>query len=400
MVRKKKEKVEDDQLVLDDIMKATGGQSLAEAGRIPYYIDTGNLSINYKCSGKFIPGGWPGGRIIESFGPEASGKSLLGYCFLGNVQRMGGIAIHLDCERSGNPEFAERCGHVDVNRLITYYPITLEQVEKSVTTVVNAIRKKYKDVPIGIMWDSIGVCPTERSWNQIDLPENPTKQQIKEAGGQERPGERAKAASDMLRRLNPFLNENNATIYVVNQLRKKIGVLFGSDETTEGGGESLKYYASLRIRTSVPKAFQDSKRKIPIGVNLKVKNKKNRFTTPGLEVENVPLFFNCGIHPTGGLVESLIKAGRIEGSGTYTVQEPWAGGEEIKFRAKKTDPLDPEILFKCPALVDADSAEDVKEYLAEWQTVMDYLNSGEVEEVGGTDDSDVEHLMGSNPIED
>ena len=142
MVRKKKEKVEDDQLVLDDIMKATGGQSLAEAGRIPYYIDTGNLSINYKCSGKFIPGGWPGGRIIESFGPEASGKSLLGYCFLGNVQRMGGIAIHLDCERSGNPEFAERCGHVDVNRLITYYPITLEQVEKSVTTVVNAIRKK------------------------------------------------------------------------------------------------------------------------------------------------------------------------------------------------------------------------------------------------------------------
>ena len=250
------------------------------------------------------------------------------------------------------------------------------------------------------MWDSIGVCPTERSWNQIDLPENPTKQQIKEAGGQERPGERAKAASDMLRRLNPFLNENNATIYVVNQLRKKIGVLFGSDETTEGGGESLKYYASLRIRTSVPKAFQDSKRKIPIGVNLKVKNKKNRFTTPGLEVENVPLFFNCGIHPTGGLVESLIKAGRIEGSGTYTVQEPWAGGEEIKFRAKKTDPLDPEILFKCPALVDADSAEDVKEYLAEWQTVMDYLNSGEVEEVGGTDDSDVEHLMGSNPIED
>ena len=210
-----------DKDILSEILNETGGETLREAGQVPYYVDTGNLAINYNCSGKFIGGGFPGGRIIEAFGPEASGKSFLGYCFMHSIQDMGGVAVLLDCERSSGSDFAERCGHVDPDMLVCYNPITLQQVEKKITTVVTRIRKSFPDKPIGIVWDSIGVNPTDREWNEVDLPENPTKQQIADAGGNERPGERAKISNKILRSLNPFLNNNNATLYVINQVRKK-----------------------------------------------------------------------------------------------------------------------------------------------------------------------------------
>ena len=235
----KSKKTEKD--VLAEILNETGGETLRDAGQVPYYVNTGNLAINYSCSGKFIAGGFPGGRIIEAFGPEASGKSFLGYCFLHSIQRMGGIAILLDCERSSGAEFAERCGHVDPDTLIVYDPVSLEQVEKKITTVVNKVRAVFPDRPIGIVWDSIGVNPTDREWGGIELPENPTKQQIADAGGNERPGERAKAANKVLRSLNPFLNNNNATLYVINQVRKKIGVIYGNDETTSGVVKLLNF---------------------------------------------------------------------------------------------------------------------------------------------------------------
>lgn len=389
----KKSKTDND--ILAEIAEMTGGETLREAGQVPYYIDSGNLSLNFQMSGRFIGGGFPGGRIIEALGPEASGKSLLGYCFLGSVQRMDGIAIHLDCERSAGADFAERCGHVDPDRSLTYYPITLEQVEKKVYSVVSAIRKRFPDKPIGIVWDSIGVNPTDREWGETELPENPTKEQIKEAGGNERPGERAKVANSVLRKLNPFLSENNATIYVINQVRKKIGVLFGDPETTSGGGEALKFYASIRLRCGAPKQFQDKKTKFPLGVNMSVKNKKNRHFTPGLKMENIPLFFDNGIHPTGGLLDALIMSGRIEAAakGSYTVLPEWQSddGGEPTFKSSKAAPLSPEVLYRFPKLVDAKSAQEVKDYLNEWIKAIAMSASENLEEINN---EDVEHLLG------
>ena len=196
-----KSKKNNDDDILADILSETGGETLRGAGQVPYFVDSGNLAINYACSGKFIAGGFPGGRIIEAFGPEASGKSFLGYCFMHSIQKQKGIAILLDCERSSGSEFAERCGHVDPDSLLVYDPITLEQVEKKINIVVKAIRAKFPDKPIGIVWDSIGVNPSNREWNEQVLPENPTPAQISAAGGNERPGERAKAANKVLRSL-------------------------------------------------------------------------------------------------------------------------------------------------------------------------------------------------------
>lgn len=382
--------------ILEDILEATGGVTLRNAGQVPYYVDTGNLAINFACSGKFAKGGFPGGRIIEAFGPEASGKSFLGYCFLGSIQKKGGIAILLDCERSSGSEFAERCGHVDPDKLIVYSPVTLQQVERQIISVVRAVRSKFPDRPIGIVWDSIGVNPTEREFSEVDLPDNPTKAQI-DAVGNERPGERAKFANKILRSLNPFLNDNDATLYVINQVRKKIGVIYGNDETTSGGGEALKFYASLRFRTGAPKAFQEKETKLSLGVNMTIANKKNRHFTPGIKVENVPLFFDSGINPLGGLLDALLMAKRVEatkGAGKYRILSPWNGGdEEAVIQQAKSAPFDAEILMKFPALVDAQNADEVKEYLKEWSDAIALTNSDSVEQIDTN--QDMSHLTGA-----
>jgi len=370
--------------ILDDILSSTGGQTLRDAGQVPYYVDSGNLAINFACSGKFISGGFPGGRIVEAFGPEASGKSFLGHCFLGSIQKKGGVAVLLDCERSSGSEFAERCGHVNPDRLIVYSPVTLQQVEKQIISVVRAVRAKFPDKPIGIVWDSIGVNPTEREFSEIELPDNPTKAQLA-AVGLERPGERAKFANKILRSLNPFLNDNDATLYVINQVRKKIGVIYGNDETTSGGGEALKFYASLRFRTGAPKLFQDKDTKLSLGVNMTIANKKNRHFTPGIKVENVPLFFASGINPLGGLLDALLMAGRVEatkGAGKYRVLSPWNGGdEEAIFQQAKSSPFDSEILMRYPSMIDAASDTEVREYLKEWSEAIALMSSDSVEEI-------------------
>lgn len=379
---------------ISDILLATGGETLKTAGKVPYYVDTGNLAMNYSCSGKFITGGFPGGRIIEAFGPEASGKSLLGYCFLHAIQKQGGISVLLDCERSSGSDFAARCGHVNVDNLLVYDPITLQQVEKKIIAVVNAIRSKFSNKPIGIVWDSIGVNPTDREWSEVELPENATKAQI-DAVGQERPGERAKFANKILRSLNPFLNDNNATLYVINQVRKKIGVIYGNDETTSGGGEALKFYASLRFRTGAPKAFQDKATKMSLGVNMTVTNKKNRHFTPGVKIENIPLFFDSGINPLGGLLDALLMSKRVEptkGVGKYTILSPWNNGnEEAVFQQAKSNPFNPDILMQYPSLIDANNKEEVEEYLKEWSDAINLTNSDSVEEINTN--QDVGHLI-------
>jgi recombination protein RecA len=385
---------------LEEILSSTGGQTLRSAGNVPYYVDTGNLAINFACSGKFVGGGFPGGRIIEAFGPEASGKSFLGYCFLGSIQKSGGIAVLLDCERSSGSEFAERCGHVNPDKLIVYSPVTLQQVEKQIISVVRAIRSKFSDKPIGIVWDSIGVNPTEREFSEVDLPDNPTKAQL-DAVGNERPGERAKFANKILRSLNPFLNDNNATLYVINQVRKKIGVIYGNDETTSGGGEALKFYASLRFRTGAPKAFQEKDTKLSLGVNMNIVNKKNRHFTPGIKIENVPLFFAYGINPLGGLLDALIMSKRVEsskGAGKYRILPPWCSeGEDSVFQQAKSAPFNAEILIKHPGLVDAKNSEEVSEYLKEWSEAIALTSSDQVEQVESG--NDVDHLFGSNQSE-
>ena len=378
-----KKKTNDDEF-FSKMAKNTGGMTLDIAGKVPYFIDTGSLSLNFQCSGKFAKGGIPGGRITEVYGPPATSKSLLGYCCLGNCQRMGGVSVLLDCERAGSADFAKNAGHVDPSRLITYEPISIQQVEKKIIAATKEIRAYYGlDVPILFVWDSIGVTPTDREWNETELPENPTQAQLK-AIGLERPGERARASGDLLRKTNPFLNEQNASLFVINQIRQKIGVMFGSPETTAGGGQALEFYASCRLRTSAMKKIENELG-LPVGVNLRFENKKSRSATPGIKTEGVQLFFHHGINPLGGLLSILLATERIKvsGKGTYKVSEPYADGRDITFKASSVRndvPVAP--LLAAPKLIDLETEQEVLDYLAPYASAMEFAaNGGIVEKV-------------------
>ena len=368
-------------------------KTLSEVGLNRYYIDTGNLALNYICSGRFITGGIPGGKITEVYGPPSSSKSLLAMCCLAGCQKMGGIAVHLDCERAANPDFAEKAGHVNVNQLILFEPISIEDVERKIIMATKKIRAKMgPDVPILFTFDSIGVVPTEREWAETKLPETYTKEEFKKiVGSLEKPGERARAAGDMLRKINPYLDENNATLFIINQVRQAIGVRNPAfSEIPAGGGKALAFYASLRLRTSAFKNIVD-KNKVPLGVNLKFTNKKNRSFTPFMSCENIHLYFSKGINPVGGLLTIMIQSGRIKaiGKGRYQVEEPYADGQDVKFTATKAEDLMPlDILYQCPKIIDAKDQKQVEDYLGVFAQAIQLSASGATAEVDVDDDDE------------
>jgi hypothetical protein len=130
---------------------------------------------------------------------------------------------------------------------------------------------------------------------------------------------------------------------------------------------------------------------------MSITNKKNRHFTPGVKIENVPLFFNTGINPLGGLMDALLMGERIEATtkGRYRILPEWSGGDEdATFQQSKTSPMDAEILYKYPALVDAKNSNEIKEYLKEWSAAISLANSDQVEQIDTN--SDVSHLTGDD----
>lgn len=379
----------------------TGGDVLDSIDSIKYFVDTGSLALNYICSGRFISGGVPGGKLTEIFGPNSSSKSLIGSNILFGCQRANGISVLLDCENSANKEFMMQASHCDVKRILRYTPQSLEQVFSKIYKVIEFIRRKKPDVPIVIVYDSIGVSPSERELKEVNLPENYTQADFKRiVGGHEQPGERAKICSREFRKLNTVMEENNATVVILNQTRAAIGQyapMGMQAKTTAGGGNALPFYASCRIETKsqvrIEKKLSAKKKKI-LGINVKMKNVKNKTHRPFVETDNIQLLFDRGINPLSGLLGCLLDADRIEakGAGSFQVKEPWAGGEEIKFKAsmERNDvPMD--LLLRCPALIDATSAEQIQEYLEPFKSAIGYRAEDDSEvEINSVDDSDYE----------
>lgn len=401
-----KKKTDNSQELTDDSVAAfaadTGGEVLSNTKHVPFFIDTGNLSLNYINSGRFLKGGIPKG-ITEVYGPPSSSKSLLGMNVLAGCQRMGGIAVYLDCERSANADFAMKAGHVNTAQIVLYEPVTIEEVCSKVFAVVRKIRATFgAEKPILFVWDSIGVTPTAREFRETELPEKYTKSDFKKlVGAKEQPGERAKAASAAFRKLNPFLSENNCSLFVINQVRQAIGVMFGSDEVTAGGGRALPFYANCRVRASATKHFTDANDQ-PIGVKINYRNKKSRSFRPFMKVEGVPLFFDAGINPLGGLLETMIVAGRVEkagAAGTYAVSEPYNNGAEVKFKASKEKNLIPaDVLFQCPSLVDAESVDEIKNYLKVFDDAIKLVESGDIGEADIDDSGDFIDKLGIGDV--
>lgn len=406
-------KKQTDEVDLDELYtqlaEQTGGDVLDQLDSVKFFIDTGSLAVNYSCSGKFITGGIPGDRITEAYGPEASGKSLIGSNVLFGMQRQNGWAILLDCENATNGEFMQKVSHLNLKRVLRYAPSTLERAFRQIHVSTRSIREMEKAKglprrPIIVVFDSLTVPPCERELRENSLPMDFSPTDWKKlVGRQEQPGERARIISAEMRKLQSMVTKEGVTVYLINQTREKIGVMYGSPEAIPGGN-AVKFYASLRMRTSAKKKIEHAKIEKFCGINMQVKNVKNRMHRPFVVADDVKLYFDDGVDPISGLLSALIDSERVrmKSGGNYEVVEAYLpeNTSSYKFKASKGENRVPiSLLTNCPKLVDAETAEEVQAYLDVWGKGLAATESGEYAEKSLAFNVDGEPLDGSDDYE-
>ncbi|HEY3935106.1 MAG TPA: recombinase RecA [Gemmatimonadales bacterium] len=262
-------------------------------------------------------GGIPRGRITEIYGPESSGKTTLCLHLVANVQRAGGVAAFVDAEHALDIEYAKRLG-VDIENLLVSQPDTGEQALEIVEILV---RSGAVDL---VVVDSVAAL----------VP----KAEIEGEMGDSHMGLQARLMSQALRKLAGAINRTNCAVVFINQLREKIGVMFGNPETTTGG-KALKFYASLRL--DIRRIGPVKEREAVIGSHVRVKVVKNKVAPPFKQAE-FDVMFDEGISHTGLVVDLASEAGIIQKSGawySYGDQRIGQGRENAKLFLKDNTAL-------------------------------------------------------------
>ena len=309
---------------LDEICKKLDGAALlSEEDQIHGFVDSGSFPLNKILSGKYS-GGYPIGAITEIYGESSTAKTVfLTHAFVG-AQKKGYYTVMIDNEHAYSPNFAKTLG-VDPEKLIYLMPEAMEDCFEAIEKAIIAIREHDKDTPIVIGYDSIGVSPTRKEMDD-------TFGKNSEMGG----ALRAKVAGQCLRRINPLLRKHKAALIIVNQVRSKVGVMFGDPRTKAGGGKALLYYCGVSLETCSAKSdvlYDDHKN--PLGIKGTVKCVKNKVTVPYQNCE-FELLYNKGLTPDYGMTVSAFKTGAVESpsKGWYALK-----GETSKHRAKDLDAL-------------------------------------------------------------
>jgi recombination protein RecA len=306
------------------IMRLKEGQALhVEVPPVP----TGSLALDIALG----IGGYPRGRIIEIYGPESSGKTTLTLHAIANVQKAGGVAAFIDAEHALDPAYARKLG-VKTDELLVSQP---DYGEQALEIADMLVRSNAVDV---IVVDSVAAL----------VP----KAEIEGDMGDSHVGLQARLMSQALRKLTGTVARSNCLLVFINQIRMKIGVMFGSPETTTGGN-ALKFYSSVRLDIrrigQIKEAVGDKKEPTSIGNRTRVKVVKNKMAPPFREVE-FDILYGHGISRTGDLVDLATEAGIIEKSGSWFS----FGTERIgqgRENAKNYLEQNPKIMEKIEALV-------------------------------------------------
>lgn len=255
-------------------------------------IPTGSIALDIALG----IGGLPRGRVVEIYGPESSGKTTVALHAIANVQRAGGIAAFIDAEHALDPEYAKKLG-VDIDALLVSQPDTGEQALEIMDML---IRSGAIDI---VVIDSVAAL----------VP----RAEIEGEMGDSHVGLQARLMSQALRKITGALHSSNTTAIFINQLREKIGVFFGSPETTTGG-KALKFYASIRLDVRRIETLKDGQE--AVGNRTRVKVVKNKMAPPFKQAE-FDIIYGVGISREGSLIDLGVEAGIVKKSGAWITYE-------------------------------------------------------------------------------
>ncbi len=307
--------------VLNDIEKQFGKGSIMKLGDNSHMeIDTcpsGSLSLDIALG----IGGYPKGRIIEIYGPESSGKTTFALHAIAEIQKQGGRAAFIDAEHSLDPNYAKNLG-VNINELLLSQPDTGEQALEICEALVRS-----QAISI-IVIDSVAAL----------VP----KAEIDGEMGDSHVGLQARLMSQALRKLSGTINKTNTIAIFINQLREKVGVMFGNPETTTGG-RALKFYSSIRLDVRRSEAIKAGDSIIGNRTNIKVVKNK---VAPPFKTASVDIMYGEGVSKVGEIIDLAVDAGIVEKSGawfSYKGEKLGQGKENVKLLLKEKKELADEL---------------------------------------------------------